>query len=435
MSSTDKSSFSNSRKIASWNLLYSKLSNVKFNFIHFIQRGDIMNKQLTLLAAAALACAGAAQAQNNVTVYGTLDGGVLNMSTTAGASYIPSTTDTGKLTGIKDGGIGGSNVGLKGERDMGNGNKAYFQLQGNIKINDGAFGGANSAGTTTNFNQMALIGLSGKVGDVKLGRQISPMYYAMASTDARGGRYFGSTLTTLVGMNSVSRAWNGTGNAVFGTVYNDNSLTYTAPKFGNTTVSVQHVFGTVNGDSSANSQDAVTAVYSDGGLRLSGLYYNGRGNGAVGTGANATTYGFTNTANTNRLTSVGALYTTGSWTMSAALFDGKIPSGAQVPATLTMAAGSTHTTATALALTYKLNPELTLSGGHYILKDKTTAGNKANQTAISLDYTMFKDTIVYAQAASTSNTGSNMNLSPIFGTPVTAGKNNTATMVGVRYTF
>ena len=202
--------------------------------------------------------------------------------------------------------------------------------------------------------------------------------------------------------NSVSRAWNGTGNAVFGTVYNDNSLTYTAPKLGNTTVSVQHVFGSVNGSSSANSQDAVTAVYSDGGLRLSALYYNGKGNGAVGTGANATAYGFTNTANTNRLTSIGALYTTGPWTMSAALFDGKIPSGAQVPATPTMAAGSTHTTATALALSYKLSPEFTLSGGHYILKDKTNSGNKANQTAISLDYNMFKDTVVYAQAASTS---------------------------------
>jgi len=357
------------------------------------------------------------------------------MSTTAGASYIPSTTDTGKLTGVKDGGIGGSNIGLKGERDMGNGSKAYFQLQGNIKLNDGAFGGANSAGTSTNFNQMALVGLSGKVGDVKLGRQISPMYYAMASTDARGGRYFGSTLTTLVGMNSVSRAWNGTGNAVFGTVYNDNSLTYTAPKLGNTTVSVQHVFGSVNGSSSANSQDAVTAVYSDGGLRLSALYYNGKGNGAVGTGANATAYGFTNTANTNRLTSIGALYTTGPWTMSAGLFDGKIPSGAQVPASVGMAAGSTHTTATALGLAYAINSDLKVSGGYYTLKDKTNAGNKASQTAISLDYTLFKDTIVYAQAASTSNTGSNMNLSPVFGTPVTAGKNNTATMVGVRYTF
>jgi len=382
-----------------------------------------MNKQLTLLAAAALSCASAVHAQNNVTVYGALDGGVLNMSTsTATGAYTPTTTDKGSSSGIKDGGIGGSNIGLKGERDMGNGNKAYFQLQGNIKINDGAFGGANSAGTTTNFNQMALIGLSGKAGDVKLGRQISPMYYAMASTDARGGRYFGSTLTTLVGMNSATKVWNGTGNAMFGTVYNDNSVTYTAPKFANTTVSVQHVYGNKNGQDSANTQDAVTAVYSDGGLRLSALYYNGKGNGT-------TTLGISESANTNRLNSLGALYSTGPWTMSVAIFDGKNPAEAKV------VGGTTQMSANALGLAYAINSDLKVSGGYYTLKDKTNSGNKASQTAISLDYTMFKDTIVYAQAASTSNTGSNMNLSPIFGTPTPAGKGNTATMVGVRYTF
>ncbi len=392
-----------------------------------------MSKQLTLLAAAAtLCCAGTAQAQNSVTIYGALDAGVLNMSTsTSSGAYTPTLTDVGSSTGIKDGGIGGSNIGIKGERQMGNGSKAYFQLQGNIKVNDGAFGGANSAGTTTNFNQMAMIGLSGKAGDVKLGRQISPMYYAMASTDARSGRYFGSTLTTLVGMNSITRAWNGTGNAMFGTVYNDNSLTYTAPKFGNVTVSLQHAFGNVNGNNSANAQDAVTAQYSNGGLRLSALYYTGKGNG----NATLAAPGNTTTAKNNQLTSIGALYTTGPWTMSFATFDGKIPSGAQVATSGGIVAGSNHTTANAFGLAYKLNPEMTLSGGYYDIKDKTNAGSKSNQIAVSLDYLMFKDTTVYAQYAHTNNTGTNMNLSPVFGTPTPAGKNNTATMVGVRYTF
>ena len=412
-----------------------------------------MNKKLTLLAAAALSCAGVAQAQstppapsqNNITIYGALDGGVLSSSTSA-LIYAPGATgagtaDNGKFTGFKDGGIGGSNIGVKGERDMGNGNKAFFQLQGNLKLNDGATGGANSAGTATNFNQMAFVGLSGKAGELKLGRQVAPMYYAMASTDARGARYFGSTLTALVGMNSATKAWAGGGNAMFGNVYNDNSISYTAPKFGDTTISLQHVFGSTNGDIGANSQDSVTAVYSNGGLRLSGLYYTGKGNGysfattasPIGLGytaANAGSYGFTNTANTNRLTSLGALYTTGSWTMSAAVFEGKNPDN-----TNTVSGGSTHMNATALGLAYRLSPEISVSGGYYSLKDKTNDGNKANQTAVSVDYTMFKDTIVYVQAASTSNTGSNMNLSPIFGTPVAAGKDNHATMLGMRYTF
>ncbi len=394
-----------------------------------------MKKQLTLLAAATLACMGTAQAQNNITFYGALDAGVLNMSTsTSSALYTPTTTDAGSFSGIKDGGIGGSNLGLKGERDMGNGSKGYFQLQANVSLQDGKIGGWNAGATQGygNFNQMALVGLSGKAGDLKVGRQVSPMYFAMASTDARGARYFGSTLTTLVGMNSATRAWNGAGNALFGTVYNDNSLTYTAPKFGDTTVSVQHVFGNVGGSNSAGSQNAVTAMYNKDNLRLSALYYTGNGNGnATGTAAN----GFATTANTNRLTSLGALYTMGSLTMSFATFDGKIPSGAQVPATATAVAGTTHTTANAYGLAYKMNPEITISGGYYTITDKTNAGSKASQTALSVDYLMFKDTIAYVQTASTSNTGNNMNLSPIFGNPVPAGKSNTATMVGLRYAF
>jgi predicted porin len=400
-----------------------------------------MKQQLTILAAATLACIGSAQAQNSITFYGAMDAGLLNMSSTAAgyaaaaAGATTATKDTGKFTGIKDGGIGGSNIGLKGERDMGNGNKGYFQLQANVSLTDGKIGGWNSSATQGygNFNQMALVGLSGKAGDLKVGRQVSPMYFAMVSTDARAGRYFGSTLTTLVGMNTATKAWSGAGNAIYGNVYNDNSVTYTSPKFADTTVSVQHIFGGTNGSNAAKSQDAVTAVYSKDGLRLSALYYSGNGNG---NSAEATTAaGFTPTANTNRLTSLGALYSTGAWTMSAALFDGKIPSGAQVPAGTGIVAGSTHTTATALGLAYKLNPEITISGGYYDIKDKTNDGNKATQTAISVDYAMFKDTIVYLQTASTSNTGSNMNLSPIFGTPTPAGASNTATMLGMRYTF
>lgn len=92
-------------------------------------------------------------------------------------------------------------------------------------------------------------------------------------------------------------------------------------------------------------------------------------------------------------------------------------------------------TATALGLAYQINADLKVSGGYYDLEDKSNTGSKANQAAISLDYTMFKDTIVYVQTASTKNTGSNMNLSPVFGSATPAGKNNTATMVGMRYTF
>lgn len=397
-----------------------------------------MKKQYTILTAAALLGIGAAHAQSSVSIYGALDAGILHLSTNSDTAstkgYIPNATDKGSFTGLKDGGIGGSNLGIKGERNMGNGNKAYFQLQGNINLKDGVTGGTTATGATANFNQMALVGLAGKAGDVKLGRQVSPMYYAMASTDARGARYFASTLTTLVGMNSASGAWAGNNNAMFGTVYNDNSIVYTTPKFANTTVSIQHAFGNTAGSSGANTQDAITAIYSNGGLRLSALYYNGHGNGYLTASsatsvATANALGFTETANTNRLTSIGALYATGPWTMSFTTFEGKNPAEAKLPG------GSTHLTANAFGLAYKLAPDMSISGGYYDLQDKTNAGNKASQTAISLDYTLFQDTIVYVQTARTANNGANMNLSPIYGAVPAANKNNAATMVGVRYTF
>lgn len=77
-----------------------------------------MKKQLTLLAAATLACMGTAQAQNSITFYGALDAGLLNMSSTAAgyaaatAGATTATADAGKFTGMKDGGIGGSNLGI-----------------------------------------------------------------------------------------------------------------------------------------------------------------------------------------------------------------------------------------------------------------------------------------------------------------------------------
>jgi predicted porin len=395
-------------------------------------------KKINFVAVAAVACSGAAYAQTNVTVYGALDAGVLNMSSISGgaAGYVPSAVEAGSFTGLKDGGIGGSNIGVKGERDIGGGKKAYFQLQGNLNLKDGSTGGPNSSSGTSNINQLALIGFSGNAGDLKLGRVVSPMYYAMASTDAREGRYFGSTLTGLVGLNSASGYWiANNSNAAFGTVYNDNSVVYTSPKLVDTVISVQHAFGNTAGNSTANSQDAVTAMYSKDGLSLSALYYNGSGNGLAnattlaGSAANAAAAGFTSTANTNRLTSVGAKYKTGSWTFSYATFEAKNPAGAK------LSGGSTNLTMDALGAAYELTADIKLSTGYYSIKDKTNDGHKATQSVLGLDYTLFKDTIVYVQTASTNNTGSNMNLSPVYATVPAANKSNTATMVGARYTF
>src|SRR5262249_49326984 len=144
--------------------------------------------------------------------------------------YLPSRANGGATWRLKDGGLGASNWGMKGREDLGGGLAATFQLQGNFNLKDGTTGGPNSSGTTSFLNQYSTVGLSGTLGQVRVGRTVSPMYWTMASTDARGGRYFGSALTALVGLNSASGAFIGNNsNVAFGTVYNDNAIVYSSP--------------------------------------------------------------------------------------------------------------------------------------------------------------------------------------------------------------
>ena len=182
--------------------------------MHYITTGDkTMPAHLAALrspkrpALCAIAAATAALfmstpvlSQSSVTLYGTLDSGVLSMSNySAGTGYLPTAAHNGSAVKAKDGGLGASNWGMRGTEDLGGGLRANFQLQGNLNSTNGGTGGANATGSTSFFNQLSVVGLSGGFGEVKLGRQFSPAAYAMQYTDARGLRYFGSALTALVG--------------------------------------------------------------------------------------------------------------------------------------------------------------------------------------------------------------------------------------------
>lgn len=385
------------------------------------------------LAVLALACS-AASAQSTVTVYGDLDIGLINISAASGGTgYLPSTVNKGAMTQLKDGGIGGSRWGLKGSEDLGGGLKATFQLQGNIKTTTGDTGGPNSGSTTSFFNQYSTVGLAGGFGALVMGRQVSPMFSAMASTDARSGRYFGSALTALVGLNSASGAYIGTNsNPAFGTVYNDNAIVYTTPTWSNTTLNLEYAPG--NGSGNANTQEAITALYNDGGLKLSFLWYNGYGNNVpaattiMGAGP-AAAAGFSVTANTNRLTSVGALYNWGAYTVSAAYYMARNPANVVVPG------GSASLNMWSLGAGWRFAPNMNLTAGYYRMKDNTNVGNSASQLALGLDYNLSKRTTLYVEGAWVTNSGANMNLSPVYASAVPANNNVHAVMAGLRHSF
>ncbi len=383
-----------------------------------------------------------AAAQSSAELYGAIDAGIISESNTSNPAlgYLPNPTNRGHLTEMKDGGVALSFWGIRGSEDLGDGLKANFALQGNFNATNGTAGGPNSTGATSLFNQQANVGISGAFGAIKAGRVISPIFSAFTSTDVRAGAYFGSGLTAVVGMNSATGSFSGANsNASIGSLYNDNALVYSSPVINGFVGSVEVTIGGVSGNATALRQSAATLTYSDPNWKFDALIYSGHDNGLIAS--------FTPTGNnTDRLMQMGGLYTDGAWSFATAWFKGSNPSKSVAgmnPALLGGAQTSGDLTMFSLGLGYKVSATVNLTSGYYELKDQANAGNHANMFAIGADYNFSAKTKLYLNAASVDNVGSNMNMAPEYGVPVTAGGKGavsqgittTAFMIGLRQKF
>jgi predicted porin len=103
----------------------------------------------------------------NVTVYGVLD---TALSRDDNGSSVITRMDSGVLNG--------SRLGFKGTEALGNGLSVIFQIENGFTVDNGA-----QADATRLFNRLSYIGLSGKFGTLKLGRQNNPVYATLTSWD------------------------------------------------------------------------------------------------------------------------------------------------------------------------------------------------------------------------------------------------------------
>jgi predicted porin len=137
---------------------------------------------LTSLSLALLGAAGAAQAQNSVTLYGVIDTGLAYVS--------KANTNGDHLFGMQNGTLSGPRWGLKGQEDLGGGLKAIFQLENGF---DPGTGRLNQGGRE--FGRQAFVGLSGaNWGTVTLGRQYDPSVDMVQGLT--GDNYWGSAFAT-----------------------------------------------------------------------------------------------------------------------------------------------------------------------------------------------------------------------------------------------
>ena len=196
-------------------------------------------------ADAAVAKAGAAAGGNGAaaaggaTIYGIADAGV------EFGNY-----GQGNKVRVQSGLGSASRLGFKGERSFGDDLAAYFQLEAGISFDNGQNTGhssnisnpgqgtaSSSAPNTTGvaiFSRNTFVGLRGKFGDVRFGRDYAPIYTITSATDP-----------FTIGGATAFRLWSSAAASRF-----DNGVYYASPGFGGISVNLAYSAGMENNSTS-----------------------------------------------------------------------------------------------------------------------------------------------------------------------------------------
>lgn len=158
----------------------------------------------TLVAAAACAAAGLACAQSSVTVFGVLDAAV---TYTTGSG--PVSTSKWQLTNSAN---SFSRLGFRGTEDLGGGLAAGFWLEAGL-MNDTGSGFTTNTNNQLNgnvgggltFNRRSTVSLSGRFGELRLGRDYTPSFWNTALFDPFGtGSGIGASQLYFTGLGGVA---------------------------------------------------------------------------------------------------------------------------------------------------------------------------------------------------------------------------------------
>lgn len=219
--------------------------------------------------AAGLVLAAPAMAQSNVTIYGAID---------AGLTY----TDNGKAktTAVTSGVSSASRLGFIGAEDLGGGLKARFQLEAGFDSDTGAMktytgnpasatpaapGGVASSGL---FNRRAFVALESQYGTLALGRDYTPLYWALLETDPLRLQLYGNAQQTILLSGTGSDRYGRASNAVF----------YTTPTWHGLLARGMYSAGSESGGGAgaapkaANRMKSIAAQYKGESLLLAGAY-------------------------------------------------------------------------------------------------------------------------------------------------------------------
>ncbi|MGI4847170.1 MAG: porin, partial [Janthinobacterium lividum] len=132
-----------------------------------------------------------AQAQSNITIYGSFDGGLRNLTNVD--------RDGNDLLKLNSNGTYNNNrLGFRGFEDLGGGLNAHFTLEAGFNSGNGA-----SFDSTRLFNSQAFVGLTGQAGTLDLGRQYSINFKTINLYDPFNYKYPGILPSSTQGNSTV----------------------------------------------------------------------------------------------------------------------------------------------------------------------------------------------------------------------------------------
>jgi predicted porin len=227
--------------------------------------------------ALALAACRHASAQSSVSLTGVLDGGVTYVNNEHGGAAV--FVDSGILTP--------TTFTLRGSEDLGNGNKAVFELTSQFDLS-----GATIPGPGQIFNRTSLVGLSSDhFGTLTLGNQYDFMFETLSLGRFDGAVLFGGLYDFRQGpFAALGIPDNPTGSFDFdrmaGATRVPSSVRYISPNLAGFTVGALYGFGGTPGSFSTDSTTSFGLGYEHGPIGLGAAYvevkYPQLGNGHDG---------------------------------------------------------------------------------------------------------------------------------------------------------
>ncbi len=295
----------------------------------------------SLLAVALLgAVAGAAHAQINVKVFGSIDGGVRHLSNVNAAGG-------GKTSIGSIGGLGADRLGFSGSEDLGNGLKATFHLESGFNIGTGALD--NPANKL--FNRTAKVGLAGAWGSLDVGHQFSVAFNTLGMYEPFKFTHFSYTGIIPGGRGAAGTSAGITATTPFGNFGGarfDNDIQYNGT-FNNFTVRAEYSLGEIAGSNRDNRAAALGLAYAQGPFGLGAAYTAKKTN--VNFAPAAPSY------QDNTELTAGGVYRAGPFRFTVGVLNQKQETGTAVAATRSDTSWA--------GVTYYFTPTLHLTGAHY----------------------------------------------------------------------